>query len=264
MSYAAKSAAWNSHPGWKKVSIGSGAVIDGKLFERSRFFMGGVLLVGSKDHHQMVWSEFLGSKRTLCTEKRDYEKWHKGRLHYAVWTIGIPGGSVRSRFNQAKRHLAGFLLGPYRRQPHVTLFVCGFLAKVERFDDDYTVEGLTGHLRELEKAKIEPFEIGIGGINSFAAAPFLEVFDVDGGIHRIRHVLSSTHSEIRGTEYLPHLTLGLYSNPFETAVVAERISSFGAAPPLTHLVDKISLSAYSASEIAGPLAARYEVVLSTK
>lgn len=221
-------------------------------------------MVSSEERHQMVWNEFLSSRRALRTEKRDYKDWHKGRAEYAVWTIGIQNESVRSRFDAAREHLAEFLLEPYRRQAHVTLFVCGFLVEIARFDDDYAFGELEHHLRALQETEIAPFEIKIGGINSFAATPFLEVFDVGGGIRRVRDVLSNTRSEIREEEYIPHLTLGLYSEHFETADVAERISSFDTASPIMCWVDEISLATYSASEIAGPLSVEHKVHLGPK
>lgn len=223
-----------------------------------------VTVISSVERYQMVWNEFLSSGRTLRSEERDYKEWHKGRRKYAAWMIDIQSGPVRSRFDVAREHLAEFLLEPYQRQAHMTLFVCGFLVEIPRFDDDYTVEEWNCHLRALREAEIASFEIKVGGINSFAATPFLEVFDVEGGIKRVREVLSSTRCEIRAVEYVPHLTLGLYSDEFEVAGVAERISSFGTASPITYLVDEISLRTYSAFEIAGPLAAAYGVDLGAR
>lgn len=218
-------------------------------------------LVDSKGDHQTVWNEFLSLRQTLPTEKRVYVEWHRGRKEYAAWTIDLESAPVRSRFTAAREHLAEFLLEPYRRQAHVTLFVCGFLTAVERFDDDYPLESLDRHLEEVRESEIAPFEIEIGGINSFATAPYLEVFDVEGGIERIRNVLSNTHSEIREGVYVPHLTLGLYTDEFDIRLVAERISSFGPAPPIPQFVDRINLSTYSAWEIAGPLTVRRSVDL---
>jgi len=220
-----------------------------------------VEVVGSEERNQRVWSKFLSMRLTLPTEKRDYEEWHRGRREYAVWTIGIQSQSVQSRFDAAKAHIAEFLLRPYRRQTHVTLFVCGFLAEVKRFNDDYAVEELERCLRELKEAEPAPFEIKIGGINSFATAPFLEVFDVSGGLEKVRNVLSGNRSEISEGEYIPHLTLGLYSGHFETKMVVNKMSSFYHDSSITHFVDEIWLATYSARKIAGPLSVKYVVKL---
>ncbi len=214
-------------------------------------------MVSPEDHNQSVWNEFLQQKQTLPTENRDYKEWHRGRKKFAVWTIDIQSQPVQSRFDAARAHLAEFLFKPYQRQPHITLFVGGFLAEVERFEDDYTFEDIDYCLRQLREAKLSPFQIAIGGINSFAAAPFFEVFDLSGGIERIRNVLSDTRFEIREAKYIPHLTIGLYSGPFQTKTVVEKISSFYPESPISHCVDKISLITYSAYKIAGPLVVEY-------
>lgn len=213
-------------------------------------------MVQSEERNRSVWRSFLGLGQTFPTEKRDYVEWHRGRKEYAAWTIGIQSQSVQSRFDAARAHIAEFLLEPYRRQAHVTLFVCGFLAEVQRFNDDYTVEELEHCLRALKQAKPAPFEIRIGGINSFAAAPFLEVSDVSGGLEKIRSLLSGTRSEFRETEYVPHLTLGLYADHFETKTVVDKMSSFCLDSPITHLVDEISFATYSARRVAGPLSVK--------
>ena len=218
-------------------------------------------MVNSEERNQTVWNKFLSLPQTLPTEKRDYQEWHRGRKEYAVWMIAIQSQSVQSRFDAARAHMAEFLFTPYQRQAHVTLYVCGFLAEVERFEDDYTVEEMKWSLRELKEARLSPFQIKIGGINSFAAAPFLEVFDVSGGLDRIRNVLLGTRSEIRDGKYTPHLTLGLYSGHFETKMVVKKMSSFSPNSPITYCVDEISLTTYSASKIAGPLAVKYVVDL---
>ena len=202
---------------------------------------------------QIVWRQFQGFKETLPTKNRDYQGWHRGRKKYAAWTIDIQDPPVQSRFDAARAHLSDFLLKPYFRQAHVTLFVCGFLADVERFDDDFSTDGLKRQLQALKEARLAPFEIEIGGIDSFATAPFLEVFDVTGGIEKIRNVLSSTHAEIREAAYVPHVTLGLYKDRFARKMVAERVSVLSPESRIIYWVDEIHLMTYSALEIAGPL-----------
>jgi len=224
----------------------------------------GCSLVRSKRHYQTVWNTFQNSARTRRAAKRDYGRWHKGRAEYAAWTIDIQSELVQSRFDVARSHLAGFLLEPYRRQPHVTVFVCGFPGETEQFNDDYTFRRLDRHLQELREAEVAPFEIMIGGINSFTSAPFLEVVDATGGIKRVRAVLSRTHSEVGMGAYVPHVTLGLYADHYETTVVTEKISSFGDVLPIAQSVDQIQLTTYSALEIAGPLAVKYRVNLDAR
>ena len=217
-----------------------------------------------EERNRIVWRQFLRLEQTTPTEKRDWSEWHHGRREYTAWSIDLKSESLRSRFDAARAHLSEFLLEPYRRQPHITLFVCGFLADTRRFDDDYTTSQLKRHLCDMKRADLTPFEVEIGRINSFATVPFLEVLDVEGGIDSMRNLLSSTHLEIRKEAYVPHLTLGLYSGCFETESVAKKVSSFGFAQPIRHPVEQVRLVTYSAFEIAGPLTVNCAVDLGTK
>lgn len=208
-----------------------------------------------------VWNDFLSCEKTLATQNRDYREWHKGRKKFAVWTIEIRNARVWSRFDAANNCLEKWLFAPYQRQAHITLLVCGFLTHSPQLDDDYGIQSLQRHLQNLQQARIAPFEIQIGGLNSFAAAPFLEVFDVRGGLGQIREVLGSSRCEIRARRYVPHLTIGLYAGAYPVGQVAEKISEFPEKSRMTCWVDNITLSTYSAFEIAGPLFSEYKVQL---
>ncbi|MFO7862207.1 MAG: 2'-5' RNA ligase family protein [Desulfosalsimonas sp.] len=210
-----------------------------------------------------VLNEFLSYETTLATKNRDYRQWHKGREKFAVWTVGICNAQVQSRFDAARAWMDPFLFSPYCRQPHVTLLVCGFLTHSPRFSDDYSSQSFRHHLQDLWQARIQPFEICIGGMNSFAAAPFLEVFDTQGGLAQIRRILTNSFCEDRTRAYVPHLTIGLYAGAFNTRDVAEKMAAFQTKDRISCLVDKITLSTYSSFEIAGPLSAEQEIHLKT-
>lgn len=209
--------------------------------------------------NQIVWNKFSGEKKTLPTEKRDYKEWHRGRTNYSLWTILVQSQTIQDRFDLAKAHLAEYLLTPYSRQTHVTLFVCGFLADTKRWDDDYPTVTLKHHHSMLSEAGFGPFEIEIGGINSFKAAPFIEVFDVEGGIEKVRSVILADSIESREETYVPHLTLGLYRDYFDTKAVADKISLFRTESRIRYRVDAIRLMSYAAREIAGPLVTECEI-----
>lgn len=174
--------------------------------------------------------------------------------------IRLEHDEVFRKVAAARKHLSGLLLTPYERQPHITLFVCGFPAAARRFDDDYTGHQLDAHFRLIVDSKIAPFSIEIGGLNSFASAPFLQVYDPEGGIERVRALLSTTATEIERDRFTPHVTVGLYAGEFESEVVLERIKTF-AGDPIRLAVDRITFAAYDSSDISGPLGYRQHVVL---
>ena len=197
---------------------------------------------------------------TVPAEIRDYPEWRRGRDTYAVWVLPFDKKLIQTKFKAAREHLSGYLLEPYRRQPHITLFVCGFLVEKALYNDDFTPAQVQSQLQGLEKASIPPFEIEIGGLNSFASAPFLEVSNPDGRIGHLREILSRGAREFRTAPYTPHLTVGLYGGAFPSKELAERMMQF-PANPIKLNVKQIALATYQAREIAGPLTHRQEIVL---
>ena len=197
---------------------------------------------------------------TVPSITQDYPEWHRGRKDYALWLIELGNEEIHKKVHAAREHLAEFLLKPYQRQPHITLFVCGFLADTPRFKDDYGREELRVHTQLLNDSKVKPFSIEIGKLNSFASAPFLEVDDSEGGIHRVRSLLSNAAKEIGRSAFMPHLTVGLYSGTFSSTVVGRRISTF-SSEPVRFKVERITFASYQAQEIAGPLSHTCDVAL---
>ena len=189
---------------------------------------------------------------TIPTEIRDFPEWHHGRETYAVWVLRLEDEAILDKFKRAREHLDGYLIEPYRRQPHITLFVCGFLVEAPQYNDDFTQMQLNAQIQVMENAKIQSFEIEIGGLNSFASAPFLEVHDSEDGIAHLRQVLLKGAREFRTTVYTPHLTVGLYADAFPSAVVTRRLATFKESL-IRWRVEQITLATYEANSIAGEL-----------
>jgi 2'-5' RNA ligase len=188
---------------------------------------------------------------------RDFPEWRHGRESYAVWVLLCDESkSIQEKFKSAREHLNGYLLEPYHRQPHITLFVCGFLVEEHRHNDDFTPTQWGAQVQALEKSNIAPFEIEVGGMNSFASAPFLEIHDLDEGIPRLRETLSDGAREFRTAPYRPHLTIGLYADELPSEKVLERIAAYGSRP-VRWKVKQVTLATYQAQEIAGELSRKY-------
>jgi 2'-5' RNA ligase len=199
---------------------------------------------------------------TIAAEIRDYPEWRRGRKTYAVWILRLGDETILEKFRAAREYLSGYLLEPYRRQPHITLFVCGFLVEEPKFNDDFTSIQFESQIRALEEASIEPFEIEVGGLNSFASAPFLEVGDPDGGIARLREALSHGAREFRTAPYTPHLTIGLYAAAFPSEEITAKLAVFHGKQ-IWLKVKQIAFVTYRAQEIAGELTYRHKIALNT-
>ena len=179
---------------------------------------------------------------------------------YAVWVLRAEEAAIQDQFKAAREHLKGYLLEPYRRQPHITLFVCGFLVEGPQYNDDFTQAQLEAQIQALEKEKIQPFEIEIGDLNSFASAPYLEVHDPEGGIARLREILSRGAREFRTAPYTPHLTVGLYADAFPSEEVMRQMAAF-SSKSIRGKVEGITMATYQASEFSGRLIYRHDFSL---
>jgi 2'-5' RNA ligase len=199
--------------------------------------------------------------KTISSGTCDIPEWHRGREDYSVWLIELGNGEILKKVHAAREHLSEFVIRPYERQPHITIFVCGFLSDTLRYDDDYSPEQFRHHVHLLREAAVRPFTVEIGGLNSFASAPFLEVYDREGGLDRVRGLLLATGKEIARSTYVPHVTVGLYSGAFSTGIVSERLASF-PKDPCRLRVDRITFASYRARELAGILTRRHELALS--
>ncbi|WP_374484347.1 2'-5' RNA ligase family protein [Zoogloea sp.] len=196
-------------------------------------------------------AHFAAAGRTLRNVRRDFHEWHLGRPHYALWAIDVDLPAVRRLTEQAAVLLDDVLLDDYRRQPHITLALCGFPTLQPTRPDDFGPAGLERQLDTLQRFAGAPFRMEIGGLASFTSAPFLSVRDVDGGIGRLRHALCGPRSE-PGGPYTPHVTVGLYDGEWPTAPLLERLDA-GTQKVVHCTVTKLSLMCYAASDIGGPL-----------
>lgn len=191
--------------------------------------------------------------QTLACELRDYPEWHRGRARYGVWTLPVDCPRILTRFERARAQLGNWLHGDYRRQAHVTLFVCGFAAEHAQFDDDFPAARLAAQSTALRKLDIGAFELQIGGLDSFASTPFLTVSDPDQRLEALRAALGMHSEEIRQAPYHAHLTVGLYARAVPGAQMRQRLAAFTDRAPLALPVRELHFSTYAAAELGGPL-----------
>ncbi|MGE5809203.1 MAG: 2'-5' RNA ligase family protein [Nitrospirota bacterium] len=203
------------------------------------------------------------SAETVPVIVRDYFDWHRGRNDFGVWLIESDNEEISRHVEAAREHLSDYLLKPYKRQPHITMFVCGFLVDNPSYDDDYGSGQFRIHARALKDANVGPFFIETEALNSFSSAPFLEVRDLEGGIAKVRTILSTMAKEVWTSHFTPHITVGLYSGTFSSSIVVRKISSF-PVKPIRVKVERLKFATYDAHEIAGELTYRHEVALLTR
>ena len=170
---------------------------------------------------------FLAEPLTLRNERRDFGDWHRGRPHYLLWAIDVDLPAVRSRITAAQRALDGLLLDGYRRQPHITLALCGFPARTARpAVDEFDRHWLQARIRHVDGAA--------------------------GPLGALRACLHADTPPPQG-EYVPHVTVGLYADAYPTHSVAQRFDACAPVVPLRCAIERISLMGYVAAEIGGAL-----------
>ncbi|WP_368736564.1 2'-5' RNA ligase family protein, partial [Zoogloea oryzae] len=113
---------------------------------------------------------FLAAGQTLRNERRDFPEWHLGRPHYALWAVDVDLPDVRHAVAGADAHLAGLLLDGYRRQPHITLALCGFPTADPQHPDDYSPARLAAQVAALAAGAPAPFSLTLGALASFSSA----------------------------------------------------------------------------------------------
>ncbi|BFM14196.1 2'-5' RNA ligase family protein [Maricurvus nonylphenolicus] len=208
-----------------------------------------------------TWQAFLQSSHTLPTSKREYPEWHQGRSRFCVWAILLEQASIVSLQRQAQSWLQDYLLLPYSRQPHITLTACGFWQPEAALQQEDNFSGLQQHLQLLDSAELSPFELQLGGLNSFTTVPFFEVSDPGAMLGKLRQSLPSYFETIRQVPYCPHVTIGCYNKAWPTADIAKRIQAFPPVAPVTIKVEQIALLSYSTKDIGSSLEVEYSYKL---
>lgn len=196
--------------------------------------------------------KFLANQYTTKNLKQNFHDWHQGRSRYALWAVDVDFPAVRQQAAMASQHLGRFLLEGYCRQPHITLGISGFLNNKPQHTDDYTVSSFEADLAALKNLHLHPFELEISSLASFSSAPFLYVKDTTDNLHKLHKCLHTANGDV-GFQYVPHVTVGLYSEAWSTKIVSHHLDSFQKNSVISHQVSKISLMSYAASEIGGKL-----------
>ncbi|MCU1719622.1 2'-5' RNA ligase family protein [Pseudomonas sp. 5P_3.1_Bac2] len=189
---------------------------------------------------------------SLACELRDYPEWHKGRSRYGVWVLQVDNQAVLARIQEARQLLGDWLHPPGARQAHITLFVCGFSAAQAEHDDDFTDEQLAAQLNALQALSPPRFSLQIGPARSFSSAAYLEVLDAHQQLAPLRQALAGSCQEIRQSNYVPHLTLGLYRQRIRRELIEQRLAQL-PSQPLELPVNQLHYATYDAREQHGGL-----------
>lgn len=200
---------------------------------------------------------------TIRSDQRDFPEWHRGRPRFAVWAIALDDPAVERRLDQMREALHPWLLPDYRRQPHITLHVCGFPAARPEHADDFGPAQLQAHIDAMARAAPGRLALRVGGAFSFASAACLRVRDDGSALQRMRGHFDQAARSHDATPYVPHVTAGLYADAWPMREVQARLRPLAALPDIDLPVNALDWMVYDSLRIGGPLSSLLRVDLAT-
>ena len=193
---------------------------------------------------------------TDISEDRDFVEWHRGCPWSAVWVLRTEHAPVVDRVAQARACLAPWLPPRYARQPHVTLAYRGLMAEGGMYPHAvFDAQALRADVQALQSACLAPFALQLQGADSFSSVPYLAVAPSAAllGVHEAltAHAPAFLYP---GWRYVPHVTLGHYSQRLPLATVLEALQACVPARVWWQCrVQQLWLARYRTDDIAGAL-----------
>jgi 2'-5' RNA ligase len=209
----------------------------------------------------MLFSDLLhGPSETIVAPLRDYPEWHRGRTRYGLWMITVDDPALLDYIATVQHRLADLLHPMQQRQPHLTVFVCGFEQPARVANDDFSPMQLQAQIDALHRTRGTSCVLPLAAPDSFASAAFIPVHDSEGRLTVWRDVLGQEGREVRQAAYTPHITLGLYRRKITAEMVRSRLSEI-EAPPVSLHVQQLHYATYDARHHFGPLESQHGLTL---
>src|SRR5262249_34460427 len=83
-----------------------------------------------------TWAAFCARECTLGRSDDAIDSWRRGRVRYLVWALRLDDPWVLRRMTVVSHRLGDSILPVPSRDAHITVWVCGFLARTPKLDDD--------------------------------------------------------------------------------------------------------------------------------
>jgi 2'-5' RNA ligase len=181
-------------------------------------------------------------------------------LRYGVWMVPIDDPPLLNYIASVQRGLIDLLHPTLQRQPHLTVFVCGFEQPARTADDDFSPMQLQAQINTLDCARGSSCMLPLARPDSFASAAFIPVGDPAHRLARWREALGRDVAEVRQATYVPHITLGLYRQRVTAEVLRHRLNAI-EAPSMPLRVESLHYATYDTRLQSGPLESRYRLAL---
>ncbi len=214
------------------------------------------------DGFETTWSEFRSASIVQPTVPGDDRSWRRGRDRYFAWVVPVDDAAVLNRFEEGRAALAPWLLSPWLRRPHVTVFVAGFARRRAILDDDVSFGQLKAQSDVIRHAVRASRRVLVAGaLNSFRSAPFIEIHCPDSWLASTRRALGQVAREQRFCAYQPHVTVGVYNAAYATRTLSQVLFPHRIAAPLEFDAGSVDLVSYDAADVAGELRLEERITL---
>ncbi|HEU0163588.1 MAG TPA: 2'-5' RNA ligase family protein [Thermomicrobiales bacterium] len=214
-----------------------------------------------------AWDHFR-SAGSVADGRHDTDDWSSRDTSFAICCVRIPPGTLGPAIEEIRAVLAEY---PFvRLHPddflHIPIQELGFLSDAPRRRDEINFERLEefSSVARIPIGEYPQFTIRIGGINSFLDAPFLDVQD-GGWISRIHRRLLDIAVIPPNTRFpfLPHITLGHYTESAEIGDLGERLEPWRDITLGEFEVNEIEIVTLRTNEAYPPLVDLHGLPLAT-
>lgn len=185
---------------------------------------------------------------TTACRADNFVRWHLGRPFYAVWIVEVDTAGMRTHIDTIRRYLGDWLLPDYRRQPHITLAICGFPQTQATDAHSYTEVDFQRDLACLQATAPRSLMVETAIAGSFSTAAYLGLKGHITPLHLMRQALRGEPEQ----PYVPHVTAGLYRQRLVMYEVQRKLAAL-ALPEISLEIKHITLAVYASGEIAGRL-----------
>lgn len=165
--------------------------------------------------YRRIW-QGLRQHRHVQNGRHDTPAWRARAGRFALCIIRVPQDALRGPIGELRAALDDV---PFvRLHPdhflHIPIQELGFIVANPSARDELSqarLDEFVHHARDPVSG-FRPYQVRLGGVNSFLDAPFLDVYD-GGWCSRIHHRLRGVVAIPPDTRfpYLPHVTLGHYT-----------------------------------------------------
>ena len=211
----------------------------------------------------------LENEVTQPSQLRDFFEWHKGIKHYGFWAIEITDQACLDKVLRYQQLLTKHVHNHYSRQPHITLMAAGLLSENHFSQNqlEQQIHALKHRVKERqqngsEAQPITPFPLSIKEANTFTTCPYLSIFDPFKKLQNIRSLLLPEKNEDSSSEYIPHITLGLYNDRYKISDILAILSETSSTNK-KFMVNEIVFAQYKTNDIQGPYEVLHRIKLSS-